>query len=352
VRTFRLGDHGPEVNDIQERLIALGLPIQEADRGPARLGPSTDAAIREFQRRRRLRVDGIVGPDTWHQLVEAGYRLGDRALYLRSPMFRGDDIRELQRMLNALGFDCGKQDGLLGPNTARAVREFQRNVGDDVDGIVGPDTVSTLERMRPPDRGPSRAEVREREQMRAMHTSIEGQVVAVDAVPTSAGDDRATGGSRDVADSLATALVRELAAAGAKPALLRDDEEEGSPSERARMANELGASVCVSLQTSPANATGPTCSFFGSSTSHSPAGMVLARLILDELEHELGRSGQLQRLTGALLRETRMPAVQVEPFADTSGSLRVQGDPSTDERVARAIAAGVRRFFQGTDAGA
>ena len=30
-----------------------------------------------------------MGPDTWGQLVEAGYRLGDRTLYLRSPAFRG-----------------------------------------------------------------------------------------------------------------------------------------------------------------------------------------------------------------------------------------------------------------------
>ena len=36
-------------------------------------------------------------------------------LYLRRPMLRGDDVAELQRQLNALGFDAGREDGILGP---------------------------------------------------------------------------------------------------------------------------------------------------------------------------------------------------------------------------------------------
>ncbi len=98
VRIFRLGDAGPEVGDIQDRLSALGVTIDDAERG-GDFGPSTDAAVRSFQGERLLRVDGLVGPDTWGQLVEAGYRLGDRTLYLHSPLYRGDDVRALQRKL-------------------------------------------------------------------------------------------------------------------------------------------------------------------------------------------------------------------------------------------------------------
>ena len=81
----------------------------------------------------------MVGPDTWGELVEAGYRLGDRVLYLRSLSFQGDDVRELQKRLNALGFDAGREDGIFGSRTAAAVAEFQHNVGSASDGIVGPE---------------------------------------------------------------------------------------------------------------------------------------------------------------------------------------------------------------------
>ncbi len=45
--------------------------------------------------------------------------------------------RELQTALNALGYDSGQPDGLAGPNTRRALRDFQRANQLDADGYVG-----------------------------------------------------------------------------------------------------------------------------------------------------------------------------------------------------------------------
>jgi N-acetylmuramoyl-L-alanine amidase len=343
MRIYRVGDHGPEVSDIQSRLTALGAVVDDAERDGT-FGSSTEVAVRSFQRERHLRVDGLVGPDTWEQLVEAGWQLGDRTLYHRAPMFRGDDVRELQRKLNALGFDSAKEDGLYGPRTDAALRLFQRNVGDEPDGIVGPHTLSVLRRMRPLEAVPSRALVREREELKATRGPIEGRVIAVDV---GEGPD----GGGDVHRRSAQALVAALQAVGADPRLLVMADDAAAPTDRARLANEAGAAASITVELAPRDHEGdggPVCSYFGSRTTHSPSGLVLAQLILEELEAELGLPGNLRPLTIAPLRETRMPAVQVEPLTGTGEQeQKMLSDPDLPSRVARAVAAGVGRFFSG-----
>ncbi len=346
MRSVRTGDSGPEARDIQQRLADLGFSI-DPDEAAAGFGDSTRSAVLAFQESRNLRVDGLVGPDTWGQLVEAGYRLGDRSLYLHAPVYRGDDVRALQRKLNGLGFDAGKEDGMFGPRTERAVREFQRNVGDTPDGMVGFATVRTLQRMRPPEAGPGRAMVREGEELRHRHGSLEGSVVAIDPGPGTK--------SNDANRRVALALLDALAALGAKPEILSDADGDPSPSDSARLANDLGAVLCLSLHLDEgvSETSGPTCSYFGSLRTHSPAGQLLAEHILDELEGTLGRRGRLQRLTGAMLRETRMPAVQIEPVAGANPQeTSLLADPAFVLRVAAAIAAGSSRYFVVTGGGA
>jgi len=49
-----------------------------------------------------------------------------------------------------------------------------------------------------------------------------------------------------------------------------------------------------------------------------------------------------------MLRETRMPAVQVEPIVVTNETeAALLADPRFPARVGRAVAAGVARFFAG-----
>jgi len=339
MRVFHPGDLGPEILDIQQRLSSLGYAIAP-DELTGAFGPTTEVAIRSFQELRHLPVDGLVGPDTWMQLVEAGFRLGDRTLYLHVPPFRGDDVRELQRKLNALGFDAGKQDGVHGATTDHAVREFQRNVGDDPDGMVGLHTISILERMRPLAGVPGRALVRETEQLRDMRGSIDGRVIAIET------GDGPEDGWGQIRGEMVIALAERLGALGAKPEILPDDP--ATPSDRARAANDLDAALCLSLHLGPGvpEESGPTCSYFGSAATYSPAGHRLAELILEELEREFGRRGRLQRLTVGMLRETRMPAVQIEPLVTTNDvEASLIGDEGFASRVARAIAGGARRFF-------
>ena len=109
-----------------------------------RYDDSTAAAVSQFQAERGLSVDGICDIATWTALVEAGWRLGDRLLHHTSPNMRGDDVVELQGLLTRLGFDCGRVDGILGPDTVRALTDFQRNAGLPDDGVCGADTARAL----------------------------------------------------------------------------------------------------------------------------------------------------------------------------------------------------------------
>jgi len=59
-------------------------------------------------------------------------------------MLKGDDVLALQVLLNALGFDCGKTDGIFGPITQAGVLAFQAAYQLEVDGIVGPKTRQAL----------------------------------------------------------------------------------------------------------------------------------------------------------------------------------------------------------------
>jgi peptidoglycan hydrolase-like protein with peptidoglycan-binding domain len=147
MRPIRQGDRGPAVQDVQRRLRSLGYELGLTGIDGVFLG-ATLAAVRGFQHARGLHEDGVVAEETWSALVDATFTLGDRLLYLRLPHFHGHDVEVLQGALNALGFACGLPDGIFGPFTERAVREFQRNTGQPADGIAGSDTVHAVENLR------------------------------------------------------------------------------------------------------------------------------------------------------------------------------------------------------------
>src|SRR5919205_1418673 len=87
-------------------------------------GPSTTAAVRAFQRRAHLTVDGVVGLRTRAALGRYGrHTLGSRPLALRA---FGWDVAELQFLLAWHGFPSGPFDGRFEGRTAGALRRFQR----------------------------------------------------------------------------------------------------------------------------------------------------------------------------------------------------------------------------------
>jgi N-acetylmuramoyl-L-alanine amidase len=63
-RLLRRGSYESAVGDVQRKLRALGYPVSVDDD----FGPGTDEAVRKFQRKAGLDVDGAVGRDTWRAL--------------------------------------------------------------------------------------------------------------------------------------------------------------------------------------------------------------------------------------------------------------------------------------------
>lgn len=262
---------------------------------PGAFDEVTGAAVRAFQAARGLRVDGVCGHQTWSVLVEAGYSLGDRLLYLRQPMLRGDDVAELQRRLGALGFDAGRVDGIFGPRTTHALEQFQRNTGITVDAVCGPATLTMLERLGPSSsQRPPVALVRELELLRLTPRSLRGTRVAV-------GD---AGGMH----AAVHATARALGGDGAQAVVLDHPDQ----SEQAAEANAMGADVYVALRLDAASAC-CTSAYYAGHRYESPAGRRLAEVVQAVVPAALGvDGGGVRGMALPALRETRMPAVVCE----------------------------------------
>lgn len=318
---LRPGATGEAVADLQRRLARVG--HDPGGDAPGSFGPGTEAAVRAFQEQRGLRVDGVCGDQTWGSLVEAGHVLGDRLLYLRAPMLRGDDVAELQRLLGQLGFDAGKVDGILGPATQAAVAEFQRNAGLTTDAICGPDTIAALRRYRhraeADGPGSTVAALRETEQLLRSSRLIAGLRVAV-----------ADGGGLA---ALAAAVARELADRGAIATVVHELDDAG----RAAAANTFGARCFLAL--AARDRPGCGCAYYGHDAFVSVGGRRLATLAAEAVSicGAVAPTEAPCPMRLALLRETRMPAVLVElgpPAAVVAGTAAL----------ARALADGVERW--------
>ncbi len=90
---IREGATGAAVEDIQERLASLGYEIDAAERDAKSFGSSTTSAVARFRIDHNMPLGGEIDSATWIELVDAGYEMGDRTLYLRLPNLHGNDVR-------------------------------------------------------------------------------------------------------------------------------------------------------------------------------------------------------------------------------------------------------------------
>ncbi|MET3683303.1 peptidoglycan hydrolase-like protein with peptidoglycan-binding domain [Alkalibacillus flavidus] len=134
------GDRGKDVEQLQRTLISKGydLPQYGAD---GVFGSETEQAVKSLQQDAGITVDGIVGPET--------RRAMDREMTLPTGIYRkgsrGQAVQHIQRALERIGFSPGPVDGIYGPKTEAAIKQFQKeHVPNEVDGTYGPNTRSAM----------------------------------------------------------------------------------------------------------------------------------------------------------------------------------------------------------------
>lgn len=351
MRTLRIGDRGREVVDLQTRLTTMGLDL--GNRGiDGVFGPRTTLAVKTFQQLMGLLADGLVGEITWREVFEAGFRPGERLLYLRHDHSRGADVVELQRMLNDLGFDPGAVNGVFDGRTARAVRDFQKNAGLQVDGVVDDLVFKTL-------------------------NTYAGQSLGTHQLPDKNGGyypedfftgtivvDAAGGGSQTgyvaptglTASNLNLAVAQELSQI--LPAneilLTRSGDEEVSSANRAFLANSSGAKMVVSIHHAAHDtptARGSASYYFERLGYQSHRGQMAATYVQRGVSRtldvpDIGEFGRSYNI----LRETNIPAVMVEPLHLTNPQdLELATDAYYPATVAEAIASSLE-LYAGRDA--
>ncbi|MBQ9253117.1 MAG: peptidoglycan-binding protein [Clostridia bacterium] len=136
--TLEWGSEGDAVRTLQKRLKELGYLEGTVD---GSFGAATEEAVRAFQRRNDLKVDGKAGTATLNKLYSSdaisnsSLREGDS----------GSEIKTLQTALKRLGYYTGAIDGKYGTTTSDAVRAFQiQNRLTPVDGVAGSATLAKL----------------------------------------------------------------------------------------------------------------------------------------------------------------------------------------------------------------
>ena len=292
---LRPGDTGEGVRDLHRRLDTAGHPVAPAEATAGHYGEDTSAQVARFQAERGLHEHGLVDEHTLSSLIEAGYRLGDRNLYLHAPMLRGDDVADLQLRLGSLGFDAGRIDGIFGTDTSAALRDFQHNSGLILDAIAGAATVRSLRHLAGRSAGTTPvAQVRELDLLLRSRPDLDERRIAL--------------GHFGSCGALAAALSRGLRTRGANVVALDHPDD----TTQAATANRFEAEAYLGLRIE--NLPAPEVAYFATEGFHSEGGLRLAQRCAAALKQVLadGMTGTEVAVRGMrlpILRRTRMPAV-------------------------------------------
>lgn len=344
---LRLGSTGAAVAEVRARLAHLGLLDDKGNivGGINVYDQKVAIAVRTFQQERGITVDGLVGPETFRRLEEARWQLGDRVLsFTPGHLMVGDDVTELQRRLNQLGFNAGRPDGIFGSGTDFALREFQRGVGVSVDGTCALDTLRAFERLSRSIIGGDSGALREHASLASLRTGIVDKVIVIDPGETV---------HPELTYAICARIEGRLAALGTQVLLTRPKIPlvEKAQSTHAEFANTMDADIVISLHLGEVDSPKPngiSVYYFGLPNGgiDSPGGRILAGLINEELISRTDRKDcQIHARTWDLLRFTKMPTVRIElGYMSNVGDAKRLTSEAFHDAVAEGVVAALTTF--------
>jgi N-acetylmuramoyl-L-alanine amidase len=353
MQSLSRGATGSAVAEVRGMLASIGLLDNTATPADDLFDEATELAVRHFQQRRGISVDGRVGPETYAALTSAHWRLGDRVLAHQSgQMLTGDDVARLQTQLIEMGFALSRADGIFGPATADALRRFQREYGLVADGICGPRTLRALRQLDRRVVGGRPQLLRDLMAVADSGPSLLGKRIVLDA--GHGGDDPGVVAAglteSELVWDLTSRLEGRFSALGVQTWSTRGPNNGASDEQRAQLANDVGADLVLSLHIdgfdSPL-ANGIAAYYYGAGESTSTIGERLADLAQRELVARTGMGdNRVHGKTWALLRLTRMPAVRVELGYLTSAADRARlEDPRYRDLMAEGLLVAVQRLY-------
>lgn len=153
------------VRAAQTHLHTLGLEPGPID---GQFGPNTRQALRRFQEQQGLAETGELTDQLLAALAEAVEQQA-----ATTPSARAQ-LREIQSRLNSLGYNAGPADGIHGPRTAAAIRNFERHIGLPAQGQP---SSAVLEALRTTPLAAAQAPPAQGEITSGGNTIVSGQLV-------------------------------------------------------------------------------------------------------------------------------------------------------------------------------
>lgn len=368
-QVLRVGDRSARVAEARATLARVGMlsnytgdvsdwKRQKFSEEDKHFDPELSDILKAFQQSRGIIPSGNIDDLTLRELRQASYKLGNRVLsYQPNNELVGDDVLQLQRQLQELGFYMARIDGHFGSFTHQALLEYQLNYGLQQDGVCGPATIRAFGLLGRRITGGSAHNIQERERVRNAGPQLAGKRVVID--PSLGGDNKGQQvkgrfgqiSEEEILWDLAERLAGRMIAAGMEIIYSRTREDEPSNKDRAEIANAFDADLVISLSCDRypnEKANGIASFYFGSELgSTSMIGETLSGYIQREIVARTDLSNNHNHArTWELLRLTRMPVVQVVlGYLSNPHDVSVLTNPSSRDDIAEAIVVAVKRLY-------